>query len=45
MRRWRPLRPLIDEDVRNHLFTKLTPLAGGCLSADCSRKRRAPRCI
>jgi len=31
--------------VRDRLFTKLTPRAGGCPSADRSRKRRAPRCI
>jgi hypothetical protein len=41
MRRSRFLRLfclVIDEDVRDRLFTKLMPRAGGCLSADRSRK-------
>lgn len=31
--------------VKNRLFTMLTSRVAGCLSADCSKEGRAPRCV
>jgi len=36
---------VVNAPVKNRLFTKLTSRAAGCLSADCSREGRAPRCV